>query len=233
VNIVVFGANGSTGRLLTQQALAEGHTVGAFTRHPETFPLTHDRLQVISGDVLDAAAVDQAISGQGAVLSTLGGPFSRKPTSLLAQGTTNMVQAMQHHGVRRLVCVSSSAIDPHDDPEEGFFFRKVLQPFFIGVVGRGTYADMRLMESTVMTCGLDWTIVRPSGLFRAPVISDYTVAEAQIGGRFTSRADLADFMLHQVTDGRYVHKAAAMTTVVGVPNFLGFLWNEGIRKKPA
>jgi putative NADH-flavin reductase len=233
MNIVVFGANGSTGRLLTKQALAEGHVVRAFTRHPETFPITHDKLQIIHGDVFDLATVDQAVADQDVVLSTLGGPFSRKPVTVQSLGTANIVQAMQHHGVRRLVCVSSSAIDPFDDPNDGFFFRKVLQPFFVGVVGRGTYADQRQMEATVKSSNLDWTIVRPSGLFTSSAVTDYRVAEARISGRFTSRADLADFMLRQVADDQYLNKAAAVATVTGQPNFLGFLWKEGIRKKAA
>jgi len=45
--------------------------------------------------------------------------------------------------------------------------------------------------------------------------------------------DLADFMLRQLTDARYVHKAAALTTVAGQTNFLKFLWKEGISKKAA
>jgi putative NADH-flavin reductase len=233
MNIVVFGANGSTGRFLTAQALAEGHAVRAFTRHPETFPLIHDRLQVIHGDVLDPAPVGQAIARQDTVLSTLGGPFSRKPITLQSQGTANIVQAMHHYGVGRLACVSSSAIDPYDDPQAGFFFRKILQPFFVGVVGRGTYDDQRHMEASVMNSGLEWTIVRPSGLFNAPAVTDYKVAEGQISGRFTSRVDLADFMLQQVTNGQYVHKTVAVATVTGAPNFLAFLWKEGIRKKAA
>ena len=39
MNIVIFGANGPTGRLLTQQALEKGYMVTAFTRHPEAFPI--------------------------------------------------------------------------------------------------------------------------------------------------------------------------------------------------
>ena len=38
MNIVIFGANGPTGRLLTEQALAAGHTVTAFTRHATHSP---------------------------------------------------------------------------------------------------------------------------------------------------------------------------------------------------
>ena len=72
MKLVVFGANGSTGRLLTKQALAEGHAVTAVTRHPEAFPLRDARLRVLGGDVFDLSSV----------------------------------------GVRRLVCVSSSGVDP-------------------------------------------------------------------------------------------------------------------------
>ncbi|HEU0027504.1 MAG TPA: NAD(P)H-binding protein, partial [Ktedonobacterales bacterium] len=57
MNIAVFGANGPTGRLVTKQALAEGHAVTAITRRPETFPLHHERLRVIRGDVFDLASV--------------------------------------------------------------------------------------------------------------------------------------------------------------------------------
>ncbi len=46
MNIVCFGANEGTGRLLVKQALAEGHTVTAFTRHPEAFPIRDDRLHL-------------------------------------------------------------------------------------------------------------------------------------------------------------------------------------------
>jgi putative NADH-flavin reductase len=233
MKIIVFGANGPTGRLLTKQALTEGHEVTAFTRHPETFPIQHEHLRLTRGDVFDLPSVDAAVAGQDAVLSTLGVPYSRKPISVFSEGTAHIVQAMEHHGVRRLVCVTSSALDPHADIEGGVVFRKVLQPFFVGVVGKTLYADQRQMEALVMNSDLDWTIVRPSGLFSSPGVTDYQTGERHLRGRFTSRVDLADFMLRQLTDARYVHKAAALTTTSGQPNFLKFLWKEGIAKKAA
>ena len=53
----------------------------------------------------------KAISGRQAVLSSLGVPFSLKPITVYSQGMANIVQAMQHHGVRRLVCVSATPVD--------------------------------------------------------------------------------------------------------------------------
>ena len=231
MKIVVFGANGQTGRLLTAQALAAGHSVRAFTRHPEAFPLHDESLQVIGGDALDLKSVDKAVAGQDAVLSALGGVFSRKPVTVQSIGTANVLEAMRHHGVRRLVCVSSSAISGVDDPNEGFFFRKIMQPLVVGVVGKGTYTDQRAMEALVVSSDLEWTIIRPSGLFRSAAVTGYKVAEEHISGRFTSRADLADFMLQQLTDDTYLYKAVAVATASGEPNFFKFLWTEGIHKK--
>src|SRR2546426_9933607 len=229
MNIVIFGANGPTGQLVTKQALAEGHAVTAATRHPETFPLRSARLQVMRADVFDLSDVEQAVAGQDAVLSTLGVPYSRKPITLYSQGTAHIVQAMNHSGVRRLVCVSSSVTDPqtrYHDTGGGFIFEKILKPIIINSIGRTTYADMQRMETLVMNSHLDWTIVRPSGLFETPAVTHYQVAEAFISGRSTSRADLADCMLQQLTTDQYLHKAVAVATFSVQPSLFEFLGRE-------
>jgi putative NADH-flavin reductase len=230
MHIVVFGANGPTGRLLTRQALDSGHEVTAVTRHPAAFPFREARLHVLHGDALDATSVRDAVAGKDAVLSTLGTPYSRKPISLYSQGVANIVAAMRDSGVRRLVCVSSSATYPVPNPEDGLVFQKVLQPFFIGVVGRTLYEDLRRMETLVSESNLDWVIVRPSGLFDTPSVTRYQTAEGHLSGRFTSRADLADCMLQQASNQRYVRKAVAVSTVGVKPSMLQLLWREGISK---
>ena len=235
MNIVIFGANGATGRVLTQQALAAGHVVTAATRHPEAFPLQHERLRVMRGDVFDLSAVEQAVAGQDAVLSTLGVPFSRKPIDVYSEGVAHIVQAMKRCGVRRLVCVSSSATDPqirYLDSGGGFIFEKVLKPIVINTIGRTTYTDMERMETLVMNSQLDWVIVRPSGLFETPSVTNYQMAEAHINRQYTSRADLADCMLQQLTTDRYLRKAVAVATISAQPGMLAFFGGEAFQKQP-
>jgi putative NADH-flavin reductase len=232
MKLVIFGANGPTGQLLTQQALAEGHTVTAITRHPELFSLLHEHLQVMKGDVFDGAAVDAAVTGQDAVLSTLGVPFSRKPIMVYSQGIAHIIEAMKRHNVRRLICVSSSATNPHDGTQNGFLFEKILQPIITNTIGKTMYDDMRRMETLVMDSDLDWTIVRPSGLFHTPAVTDYQAAEAFVSGTFTSRADLADCILRQVSDKRYLRKPVAVTTSSVKPNLFSFLGKEAFQRRP-
>ena len=74
MDIVIFGANGQTGRLLTEQALAAGHRVVAATRRPGDFPLSDAKLTVAAVDVRDAAAVTEVVAGADAVLSRWGFP---------------------------------------------------------------------------------------------------------------------------------------------------------------
>lgn len=233
MKIALFGANGGTGRVLAAQALAAGHEVTAVTRHPETFGLDHERLRVASGDAMDAASASAATAGHDAVLSTLGVPFGKEPITLYSIGTGNIVAGMTEHGVRRLACVSSSAVDPHDDPAEGWVFNHVLQPYVVNGIGRTTYDDMRRMEAVVAASDLDWTVVRPSGLFAATAVSAYRVSASEhLSGRYTSRADLADFLLRLATGMEFVGEKPEVRTTEGTPNFFAFMWNETIRKKP-
>jgi Putative NADH-flavin reductase len=230
MKIVIFGANGTTGQLLTKQAVASGHTVTAVTRHPETFPLRDERLQVMRGDAFDLSSVEQAVAGQDAVLSTLGIPFSNKPITVYSQGIAHIVQAMNRFGVRRLVCVSSSATGANHDTGGGFFFDKIMQPIIISTLGQTTYADMKRMETLVKNSHLDWTIIRPSGLFETPAVTNYQVAEEHIRGKFTSRTDLADCMLQQLTTDQYLHKVAAIATFAVQPSMLQLIMKEAFKK---
>ncbi|HEX5296911.1 MAG TPA: SDR family oxidoreductase [Streptosporangiaceae bacterium] len=231
MRIVVFGANGQTGRLLAEQALAAGHDVTAVTRRPAGFPLTHDRLAVVHADVRDAHAVDRAVEGADVVLSALGVPFTRKQITIYSEGTGNIVAAMSRHGVKRLIVVSSSATEPHHHADGGFLLNRVLQPLVTATIGKTTYADMRRMEDLVRRSDLEWTIMRPSGLFDTPGVTAYQLHQDQAPGIFTSRADLAASMLDQATDSRFMRKAVAVTTTDGVPTLFQMMRREAFKKK--
>jgi uncharacterized protein YbjT (DUF2867 family) len=230
MRIVIFGANGPTGRLLSGQALDAGHRVVAVTRRPGDFPLRHQRLTVAAADVRDTGAVDRAIAGADAVLSTLGTPFTRKPITLYSEGVRHITAAMERHGVKRIVAVSSSATEPHRHADGGFLMNWVMQPLVVATIGRTTYADMRRMERHLRDSDLEWTVVRPSGLFDAPAVSAYEVHEDRAPGIFTSRPDLAAALLEQATDTRFARRNVAVTTVAGTPTMWQMLRREALQR---
>jgi putative NADH-flavin reductase len=234
VHIAVFGANGPTGRLLTAQALAHGHSVAVVTRRPDEFPLRAEGLRVVAGNVLDQKTTQGAVDGTAAVLSTLGVPFGRKPISIYSAGTAAIIKAMRVAGVNRFACVSSSATDPaqrHRDTGGGFLFEKALKPLITTTLGRTLYEDMLRMENLVTASDLDWTIIRPSGLFETAGVTDYRTADSFIAGRYTSRADLADLLLRQLTETAYLRKAVAVATFAEQPSVWQLIRNEAIGTK--
>jgi putative NADH-flavin reductase len=226
MKIVVFGANGGTGRQLTQQAVDAGHEVVAVTRKPLEFPLAHERLEVVEADVHDPDAVKRAVHDTDVVLSTLGVPFTRKPITIYSEGVANIAAAMAEHGVTRIVAVSSSATEPHHHADGGFLLNRIMQPLVTATIGKTTYADMRAMEAFLRNSSLDWTIIRPSGLFDADAVSDYQLHEDQAEGIFTSRADLAACLLAQATETEWVRKNVAVTTSEGAPTLFQMIRRE-------
>ncbi|WP_040835493.1 NAD(P)-dependent oxidoreductase [Nocardia brevicatena] len=230
MRIIVFGANGPTGRLLTEQALTAGHEVVAVTRRTGEFPIEHPHLTTFEGDVHVPAAVDAAIAGGNAVLSTLGVPYSRDKITTYSAGVANIATAMRGHGIRRIAVVSSSAVEPQSFDDAGFLFNRVLQPFIARYLGKTLYDDMRAMEALLTASELDWTIVRPSGLYNLPTVTDYTVTQGRAAGRFTSRADLAASLLRLAEDDRYVHATVNVATTSNNPSMLGLIRTEALGK---
>jgi putative NADH-flavin reductase len=226
MKIVVFGANGGTGRQLTQQAVDAGHEVVAVTRKPQEFPLAHERLEVVEADVHDPDSVKRAVHDTDVVLSTLGVPFTRNPITIYSEGVANIAAAMAEHRVTRIVVVSSSATEPHHHADGGFLLNRIMQPLVTATIGKTTYADMRAMEAFLRNSSLDWTIVRPSGLFDADAVSDYELHEDQADGIFTSRADLAACLLAQATETEWVRKNVAVTTSEGAPTLFQMIRRE-------
>ena len=248
MTVVVFGANGPTGRLTVRRALELGirsfdtaplygygnaeRRLGLGLRRPLDFPLTDDRLVVLGGDVFDADFVTTAIAGVDGVISTLGVPYRRAPITVYSEGVAHIIAAMHRHDVRRLICVSSSTTDAElrrCDTGGGFFFERAVKPLIIRFLGRTLYEDMFRMETAVRASGLDWTIVRPSGLFGHPVLTEYRTGEDFLPARFTSRTDLADFLVRQLHDTDFVRKAAAIATISPQPSVLQLIRQEAFQ----
>src|SRR5919108_5367767 len=110
MNLLIIGATGGTGRALLEQALARGHTVTVLVRNPKKVKTQHDRLTLMQGNVLDFDSVDRAAKGKDAVLSALGHKRFLIKTSILSEGTRNIVKALEKNGVKRFVCETSLGV---------------------------------------------------------------------------------------------------------------------------
>ncbi len=208
MKLTIFGSTGAVGLQLVEQALAQGHEVTAFTRSPEKLTRPHAKLRVLSGDVLDPASVKSAIEGRDAVLCALGMPLLNKE-GLRAKGTRHIIQAMEETGVKRFVCLSGLGAGDSRNILP-FHYKYIVFPLLM----RHLYADHELQESYVMSSKLDSVIARPGSFTGGPHTGIYrhgfTLADKSLKIKI-SQADVADFMLKQLTDDSYLHKAAAIS----------------------
>ena len=195
MNVVVFGAHGGIGRHVVEQALAAGHRVTAVARRPETVTLQHPQLSVRRGDVLDPATLPPLLAGQQAVVSAIG-VASRAPTTVYSDGVGNLLHAMPPAGVRRLMCVSATGIDP------GPLVQKVVAGLVLWQLLRNMYTDLVCMEDRVRASHVDWTIVRTPRLTDGPHTGHYVASHnAHLPAAWIiSRADLADYLVTHLAD---------------------------------
>jgi putative NADH-flavin reductase len=205
---IVFGATGGTGREVVRQALDQGHAVTAFVRSPDRIAdIEHANLAVARGDVLDSAAVEASVPGHDAVLCAIGKGAQR--TTLRQDGTRNIIAAMETAGVSRLVCLSSLGVGD-SRANLPFFTRYII----VGIFLRHAFADHEAQEVLVRRSSLEWTIVRPPHLKDGPRTGKYrqgfSIADRDIQGKI-SRADVADFMVKQLTDTTYVHQTVGVS----------------------
>jgi len=143
--LAITGATGFVGSAVLDAALAEGHQVRALARRDQT---VRTGVTWVRGDLGDAAALAALVEGADAVIHVAGLTNTPDPAAFEAAnvtGTANVIAAMKQAGARRLVFVSSlSARKPE-----------------LSAYG----ASKAKAEGLVEASGLDWTTVRPPGVY--------------------------------------------------------------------
>ncbi|ORW27271.1 NAD-dependent epimerase [Mycobacterium paraense] len=228
MHIVIFGANGVTGRLLTRRALDAGHSAVAVTRRPGEFPITDPRLTIAAADVR-LAGLAGIVAGADAVLSTLGVPFTRRPVDTYSVGTRNVVNAMRQAGANRLVVVSSTGAHPAPGRRGAPLALRLFEPIIARTIGKTVYDDIVRMEALVRDSDLAWTIVRPSGLFDLPEVTNYLAGEVEPVGAFTARIDLADYLVKLAQDGAASRKTVVVSTTERTPTVWEMIRREAFK----
>lgn len=207
MKIIVFGATGTVGIEIVKQGLATGHQVTAFVRDPDKLAnVRHERLRVVQGDVQNIETLESALLGQEAVLCALGDGAKGK---IRAVGTGNIMEGMTNVGINRLIC--QSTLGAGDSYNSLNFLWKYIM---FGILLRRALADHNLQEKLIRDSSLDYTIVRPSAFSNGDITKNYEVDfdNNRKGLNLKiNRADVADFMLTQLTNNKYLKKTVSIS----------------------
>jgi putative NADH-flavin reductase len=210
MKITIFGASGATGKNVVEQALAQGNEVTAFVRNPEKIDIQNDKLTVTQGDVTNAQDVENAVAAVDGVLVTLGASPDMQADIVMEEGTRNIIDGMKKHGVKRIIVQSSY---PMSGSREGITFLKEMGmgDEQIAMV-QPVLDDKAKQEDAIRNSGLEYTIVRPLMLNNEPKTGEYRVGENLVikVGDAISRADVADFMLKELTENKFIGKTVTL-----------------------
>ncbi|GAB4415727.1 MAG: SDR family oxidoreductase [Anaerolineales bacterium] len=205
MRVAIFGATGKTGLEVVKQALEKGHRVTAFVRASSRLPVQHDQLVVVTGDIFDPDSVAQAVQGQDAVVCALGSSELKK-TTIRSAGTASIIKAMKAQNVRRLLVVSAMGTG------ESWDTLSLINKLFYATLLKSSREDHEAQEIAVKESGLDWTIIRPSGLTDEAHTGLYEVGENILAKTSKiARADVADLILKELEENAFVCKAVTIT----------------------
>lgn len=205
MKIAVFGATGGIGKFVLEHCLNEGYEVVAYVRTPSKISTSSSQLEVIKGELYEYEKMKSAISGCDVVISTLGVPmkFSYKDMDTL-DGTKNIVKAMEELNIKRIISWATPSVRSKEDVSS---FITVVPSVLAGIALPKAKKEMTLICETITKSSLSWTIVR----FMAPKDTPFT-GKIKVGfGKEKmnfniSRADIAYFMVKQVTDTSFINR---------------------------
>ena len=145
--IAVTGATGFVGRHIATELARRGHSVRALVRSPrQARTLETLGVEVVPGDLADAAALTTLTRGANAVVHLVGIIVEAGRATFHAvhvEGTGRMVEAARSAGVGRFVYMS--AVSARDEPDATPYHRTKWQA-----------------EELVRTSGLSHAVFRPS-----------------------------------------------------------------------
>ncbi|HAE27378.1 MULTISPECIES: NAD(P)-dependent oxidoreductase [Hyphomonas] len=211
MRIAVFGSTGGVGRHFVSQALEKGMAVTALVRSPGNLAGLSEGLTQVTGDVTNEEAVHHTVAGADAVVCALGAPLLDK-SGIRATGTASIIRAMKAARVNRLICLSSIGAG------DSYPLIPALYKYFLGpLMMERMFADHEAQEAEIAASGLDWIIARPgpyrdgdrTGTYAHGVTADVPDRKLKF---HINRADVADFLIRQLSDNTYLHKPAWLTS---------------------
>jgi putative NADH-flavin reductase len=203
---VIFGAGGRAGQQAVAEARRRGHEVTAVVRDPSRYSGVVDGVQLVAGDVTDAADVASLAVGHDAAINAAA---VITPDTFFTSAAHALVKGLQQAGVNRLVAVGLASLLPDADGIrllDAPGFPAEFRPFCLGHA-----AGLEVLRTD--GGALDWVYVSPAGDFdhQGERSGRY---EIRNHGDMTLRISYADFaiaLLDESETPQHHHNHLAVT----------------------
>lgn len=201
MKIAILSVTRGIGLELVKAALADGHEVTGLARSPGRMPLRDPRLRLLTGDAADPDAVAETVEGQEVVCVCLGTKQMMQKVRLFSRSAENLANALRPEQL----LITVTGIGAGDTRGHGgFFYHRVYLPLVL----RWMYDDKDRQEAIIRERIARWIVVRPGFFTNGARTGRYRalIDLRGIRGGKMSRADVADFMLSQAKEPRFLGK---------------------------
>ncbi|MCU0393948.1 MAG: NAD(P)H-binding protein [Thermoflexibacter sp.] len=203
MRILIFGATGITGKILTKMALNQGHTVTIFVRNPSKIDFEDKQLNIVQGQLHEIEKIDKVIQNQEVVISTLGPTSLTKNNIEFTDGIAHIVKTIEKHQIKQFFYLSTMGVG--DSRNSLDWFSKY---FIMDFVIKKSVQDHTKNEQNIINSQTNWYIFRPAKLNNKTLTKNYKVSEYFVKAfrPKISRADVADLMLAQIGKVDFLRK---------------------------
>lgn len=206
IKIAVLGGGGRTGKFLVAQLLSQGYPIKLLLRDPGNFQSQNPRIDIIRGDATNARDILSLTEGCQAIISTIG---QRKDEPLVAsQATTHVLKAMTEHNIQRYILLAGLNVDtPFDKKGPETIAASEWMKMNFPLI----HADRQKAYSILSESDVNWTLVRVPLIEFTETRGKTIVDLEDCRGNKISAADIAAFLLDQLTDSTHARKSPFIT----------------------
>ncbi len=202
--ILILGATGALGKVLTNSFLLKNYQVKALVRNPEKLKITNNNLRVLKGDVTNSSDLIEALSGVDVVVSCLGHGF-RTRFPIQEKTMKALIPLMEKSKTKRMIAVTGEGLLTDHDVQSvtskiNFKLFSLVDPYRM--------SDAQSQQSLLEGSKLLWTVVR------TPVHTDGRNRKVNHSGyshppmwKTISRKAIAEFIAECIEKDLWINKS--------------------------
>lgn len=199
--IAVLGGTGKAGKYITEELLSRGYQLKILARNPDKVTHNSPLIEVVKGSARNYETMQRLLNDCTAIVSALGNSKNEQDTCSTA--ISHIIGISERIEIKRYIEVAGLVIDTPSD-------KKGLRTRLIGKVVKAFFPkpaqDRQKGYELLKGSKLDWTIIRCPSIKLSTIYTGIKVNNEDSPGNKVNAADLAGFVVNQLTDEQYVGK---------------------------
>lgn len=201
MKLAVIAANGRSGKVFVERALAAGHSVRAGIHHTNSLS-PHSQLEAIPCDATSAADLTKLLKDQDAAVSFIG-HVKDSPPHVQTEAMQALAAVMQTQGLVRVISLTGTAVR---FPRDRITLIDRLLNLSIRLIDPSRIRDGIDHVEVLKQSGLDWTVLRVLKLQNTKP-KPFSLREHGPTKWYTSREEVAEAALQVLEQRSFIKQA--------------------------